>query len=655
MDSDKFRKVPNTPFAYWVDDSIRDLFVKLPRFESEGRTVKQGLATADDFRFVRAWWEVDAERRLDPGLGGSPDWRTDLSAFQAWCRKRTHQGKYWVPFAKGGEYSPYYSDIHLVVNWKNEGEEIKQFVCKQYPYLKGNADYVVKNTDYYFRPGVTWPGSTVKGLNARAMPAGCIFSHKGMVAFPAKNEDYELFLILALMNSAFFQNAIYMQNGSRAWEVGLIQNAPFGSWNEYTTKIMLDTCNAIVLEIACVLETDETTLLANSILEKDLNGNNRIHSLRGLLEKKSLSIEELICQGYRLKYEDEITQDFLNTLPKDFEHAATEQPTKSEKTISFFFSTVFGRNDVRPSLNGLISKSQKNPFDFLPVVPSHLLLNPSGLPATSGNIVSEEWLHARPDAVSLPPPDSVVRPTIPDSEYPIPIPWDGVLAEDPDSPDDLVARIRLVLKVLHGERAEEVERELAEGLGVRDLRDYVSDPMGFFDAHLKTYSKSRRRAPIYWPLSTKSGGYTVWVYYPRLTDSTLYAVHELARKKAEVLELERAELAGRKNRNRAEQQRFDRVSRDLGEVRDFAQEVLRIASLPYKPDHDDGVPTCAAPLHGLFRHSGWSKYLKGIWEELKEGKYDWAHLAYAIWPDRVRSKARKDRSIAIAHGLEDHT
>jgi len=283
-----------------------------------------------------------------------------------------------------------------------------------------------------------------------------------------------------------------------------------------------------------------------------------------------------------------------------------------------------------------------------------MLVGPNGLSATSGNIVSEEWLRARPDAISLPPPGSVSRPTIPDSEYPIPIPWDGILAEDPDSPDDLVARIRLVLRILHGENAEEVERELAQGLGVQDLREYVADPQGFFDAHLKTYSKSRRKAPIYWPLSTKSGGYTVWIYYPRLTDSTLYGVHELARKKAEVLELERVELAGRKNKSPAEQQRFDRVSRDLGEVRDFAQEVLRIASLPYKPDHDDGVPICAAPLHGLFRHSGWSKYLKGIWKELQEGKYDWAHLAYAIWPDRVRSKARKDRSIAIAHGLEDH-
>jgi len=60
--------------------------------------VKQGLATADDFRFVRAWWEISP-----PTVGRG-------------CEE-TVQGKRWAPFAKGGEYSPYYADVHLVVNW----------------------------------------------------------------------------------------------------------------------------------------------------------------------------------------------------------------------------------------------------------------------------------------------------------------------------------------------------------------------------------------------------------------------------------------------------------------------------------------------------------------------------------------------------------
>ena len=91
-----FSEVPGAPFAYWVSNRIRALFRELPPFESDGRTVKQGLATADDFRFVRAWWEVD------PGT----------------------LGKKWFPFAKGGKYSPFYADVHLVVNWEDGGREI---------------------------------------------------------------------------------------------------------------------------------------------------------------------------------------------------------------------------------------------------------------------------------------------------------------------------------------------------------------------------------------------------------------------------------------------------------------------------------------------------------------------------------------------------
>ena len=91
VEPSSFALVPNSPMCYWVSDRIRSLFAELPAFESDGRTAKQGLATADDFRFVRAWWEVprDSEGR---------------------SKEDTLSGKRWVPFAKGGAYSPYYAE-----------------------------------------------------------------------------------------------------------------------------------------------------------------------------------------------------------------------------------------------------------------------------------------------------------------------------------------------------------------------------------------------------------------------------------------------------------------------------------------------------------------------------------------------------------------
>ncbi len=78
-----------------------------------------------------------------------------------------------------------------------------------------------------------------------------------------------------------------------------------------------------------------------------------------------------------------------------------------------------------------------------------------------------------------------------------------------------------------------------------------------------------------------------------------------------------------------------------------------MAGLPYKPNLNDGVLITASPLWKLFRLPKWRKDLQECWKKLEAGDYDWAHLAYSIWPDRVRELCKHDRSIAIAHGLEE--
>src|SRR5690606_19265472 len=154
VDPSTFSQVPRSPFAYWASDRIRRLFLELPPFEGEGRTVRVGLQTSDDTRFVRAWWEVAPERIVT----GTPE--TTPEGF----RRQTFAGKRWVPFAKGGEYSPYYADLHLVINWERDGEELRAF-----------SKSVIRNPDFYFRPGLTWSRRTQSGLSVRSLPAGAIF------------------------------------------------------------------------------------------------------------------------------------------------------------------------------------------------------------------------------------------------------------------------------------------------------------------------------------------------------------------------------------------------------------------------------------------------------------------------------------------------
>ena len=90
----------------------------------------------------------------------------------------------------------------------------------------------------------------------------------------------------------------------------------------------------------------------------------------------------------------------------------------------------------------------------------------------------------------------------------------------------------------------------------------------------------------------------------------------------------------------------------LDELKDLRDEIERVIRLPWKPNLNDGVLITASPLWKLFRLPKWQKDLKACWQKLEKGDYDWAHLAYTVWPKRVEKVCETDRSIAIAHGLE---
>lgn len=243
-----------------------------------------------------------------------------------------------------------------------------------------------------------------------------------------------------------------------------------------------------------------------------------------------------------------------------------------------------------------------------------------------------------------------------EGQYPLDIAWDGILVEDPEHPLDFERQVRAAFAVLWTEDADTVEREACELLGVPSLREWFRRPACFFADHLTRYSKSRRQAPIYWPISSPSGTYTLWLYYHRLTPDTLYkclqqfVVPKLADVEKELSRLRKvlaANEGGTKERER------------LADLEDLRRELIELSSelelwAPrWKPNLNDGVLITAAPLWKLFRLPKWRNDLKACWQEMEKGDYNWSHLAYSLWPDHIREKCRTDRSLAIAHGLED--
>jgi hypothetical protein len=217
--------------------------------------------------------------------------------------------------------------------------------------------------------------------------------------------------------------------------------------------------------------------------------------------------------------------------------------------------------------------------------------------------------------------------------YPLDISLDGILPDDPSRPDDVYRRVRQALEIVWREQADSIEKEACQFLGVKALREYLrrTGTGSFWDDHVSCYSKSRRKAPIYWLLQSSERNYSLWLYYHRLDKDMLFKalvnyVEPKIRLEAGRLESLRqhAHTSGPPGKD------AKRIAKDLEhqeelltELRDFEDKLRRAANLHLVPDLNDGVALNIAPLHELVP---W-KDAENYWEELLQGKYEWSSIS----------------------------
>jgi hypothetical protein len=216
------------------------------------------------------------------------------------------------------------------------------------------------------------------------------------------------------------------------------------------------------------------------------------------------------------------------------------------------------------------------------------------------------------------------------ANYPIRIELLGIMPDDADHPDDIVRRIREVLELIWKDQAESIEKEACENLDVKALRDYFRKPGkgGFWDDHVTRYSKTRRKAPIYWLLQSSKKNYALWLYYHRLDTDILFKalvnyVDPKVRLEDDRLKTLRAQRAGASRRDAKQLDRqIEKQDAFLAELRDFEEKLRRAANLNLDPDLNDGVVLNIAPLWELVP---W-KEAKAYWQELLAGEYEWSTI-----------------------------
>ena len=612
----EFALIPGSPFAYWVGESVRSTYRRMPSLFHRGFHPRMGLTTNSDFRFLRLNWEAS-------NLSNS-----------------------FKPFAKGGAYSPFYSDIHLTILWNGSGKELKAFALT----TPGTTHWSrnIRSPDFYFRPGITWSRRSQRGLSMRPLPAGCIFSDKGPTLFVDHDSEEDLGSLLAIMNSSSFKGLVSLQISFGSYEVGVIQATPSPDFSvcasglsdrairlfELKRKMVRNNETSLAFCVPEILDFNDGSISQASRYWEKSNA-----SAEDECERITKEIDELVSCLYGFSDGELRSLVMLGTteqaVSNDDEAEDNEEPVgdilrqQVFALISYFVGCCFGRWDIRYATGAISQPVLPGPFDAISLTAPGILAKQE-----SGSDAGES-----------------IDQTLPD--YPVRIAWEGILADSPGDSFDIYQCVLECLAAVWHDNAKGINCELVEILRLSSLRECFSSPNSFFPYHLRRYSKSRRQAPIYWQLSAGNGSYSAWLYYHSFTSDTLYRLlRDFVEPRIQEAEREQFELESHGGLLGDAASLLQEAQVLLQDLRLFKSELELVAPL-WNPNLNDGVIINHAILWRITPYTPWQKKCKECLDKLVKGDYDWAHLAFHLWPERVIRKCTTDRSLAIAHGLEE--
>ena len=249
LPQDKLKAIKSWPFIYWISDEFREKFGNL--LLDDVAKIKQGIATTNNNRFCRLWWEIEGSSQ-----------------------------KYY-PYSKGGAYNKWAGNLWLYINWE---ETSVSYISK-----RGR----LQNKDYYFKEGITYSGSGSKGTSFREFPKDCLFDVGGSCIFPTEKYNNRFYLLAFLNTSLCFYIADCL-NPTVNTQVGDMQRVPFviPSTQMDTVVTNLAKCNIAIKKV----------INSYSLVEKSYT-----HSPIGT---SSMPTEEL---SHFFNYENALlTQDLIN-------------------------------------------------------------------------------------------------------------------------------------------------------------------------------------------------------------------------------------------------------------------------------------------------------------------------------------------------------
>ena len=520
VSSDNFSKIPGMPVAYWVSVNTINAFDK-PKLESGVNAVK-GLDTCDNDTFVRFWNEVDIHN----------------INFSARSSEDTFEAK-WYPYCKGGGYSKWYGFMDKVVDWKDDGNILRNLRDSN-----GKIKSRPQNIRYYFKEGLTWSTITSYKLSLRYMNH-CIFGGGGSAMFMSSNLYYNL----CFVNSKVTEYFLSFMNPTLNFLVGDILGLP----------IIIDESKKEVVEPLARNNINISKIDWDSFEPSwDFKTHPLLKPVPLISEAFAQWSDECEKRFTRLKSnEEELNRIFIDIY--GLQDELTPEVEEKDVTVR--------RADLTRDIKSLVSYAVGCMF-------GRYSLDSEGLAYAGGDWDGSKYKTFIPD------PDNCIPVT--DEEY---------------FRDDIVVRFVDFIRTVYGaDTLEENLTFIADALGTRGntsrerIRNYFLND--FIKDHIKMYQKR----PIYWMFdSGKQNGFRALVYMHRWNADTTGNVrveylHKLQRiYENEIRQAQDIVETGSGREASAAQKRIEKLTKQLKETHDFDEKIAHLALSRIHIDLDDGV------------------------------------------------------------------
>ena len=545
-EQDNFSKIPGSPFDYWLSDKY---FALLTSKDTIGKKYRSGsgLSTADNDRFLRYIWEVN---------------RPDIA-------EKKDDNKKWFLFNKGGEYRKWYGNLQHVVNWENDGAEIKYWVTHN-PKDPNTTSWSrrIFNTDLYFLQGITWSVISSGRITFRAIDTNAMISNAAGGIFGFKDE-YERNALMAAVNSKIWTEIFSTINPTLNYSSGIIQKAPCPKiieCDEADECVSLSKSDWDSFETSWDFAEHPLVKWSHDLWDCTAIAATMDYYYHGERPKVSCPVElcYMLWQGEcndrfaKLKAnEEELNRIFIDIY--GLQDELTPEVEDKDVTVR--------RADLARDIRSLISYAVGCIF-------GRYSLDQPGLAYAGGDWNLDQYHTFTPDA------DNVIP--ITDEEY---------------FTDDLTGLfVAWVKKVFGAGSLEDNLAFIAKALGTKGsspravIRNYFLN--GFYADHVKIYQKR----PIYWLYdSGKQNGFKALIYMHRYNADTsglvradyLYKMEQVYESEIARMEDEIAHGASREVAQATK--RKEKLVKQLKECKDYDDRLGHIALARIHIDLDDGV------------------------------------------------------------------